>query len=161
MYRSPGRPGNHRKPQVSRYKQQAREILRSEEGHALSVRRVVEPESVFGQIKINRGFRRFLLRGLYKVSLEIGWLSLAHNLLKKAALKQKPQRCGNNILSTAMALFDTLTIHESRTSSNDIYFWDGPFGTYVMSTQTTASSRLIQIIVIFDNIRYRLLLILG
>jgi transposase len=72
-----------------RYKQQVREKLRSEEGYALSVRRMTEPESVFGQIKNNRGFRRFLLRGLPKVSLEVGWLSLAHNLLKKAAIDQK------------------------------------------------------------------------
>jgi transposase len=74
-----------------RYKQQAREKLRSEEGYALSVRRMIEPESVFGQIKNNRGFRRFLLRGLRKVSLEVGWLSLAHNLLKKAAIDRKPE----------------------------------------------------------------------
>ncbi len=73
-----------------RYKQQAREKLKSEEGYALSVRRMIEPESVFGQMKNNRGFRRFLLRGLPKVSLEVGWLSLAHNLLKKAAMDQKP-----------------------------------------------------------------------
>ncbi|WP_268626711.1 transposase, partial [Paenibacillus alvei] len=44
---------------------------------------------VFGQLKNNRGFRRFLLRGLSKVSLEVGWLSLAHNLLKWATMKQK------------------------------------------------------------------------
>jgi len=73
------------------YKQQVREKLRSEEGYALSVRRMVEPESVFGQMKNNRGFRRFLLRGLPKVSLEVGWLSLAHNLLKKAAIDQNEQ----------------------------------------------------------------------
>ncbi|MNO20445.1 hypothetical protein D3C76_101970 [compost metagenome] len=72
-----------------RYKQQAREKLRSEEGYALSVRRMIEPESVFGQMKNNRGFRRFLLRGLPKVSLEVGWLSLAHNLLKKAVIDRK------------------------------------------------------------------------
>ena len=51
----------------------------------LSILRMHEPESVFGQIKNNRGFRRFLLRGLPIVSLKVGWLSLAHNLLKKAA----------------------------------------------------------------------------
>ncbi|CAM4475271.1 Transposase DDE domain-containing protein [Paenibacillus tarimensis] len=72
-----------------RHKQLARERLKSEEGYALSVRRMHEPESVFGQIKNNRGFRRFLLRGLQKVSLEVGWLSLAHNLLKKAAIDRK------------------------------------------------------------------------
>lgn len=67
-------------------KQKARALLLSEEGRQLSVRRMTEVESVFGQIKHNRGFRRFLLRGLPKVTLEVGWLSLAHNLLKKAAL---------------------------------------------------------------------------
>jgi hypothetical protein len=39
-----------------RLRKQAREKLRSEEGYALSVRRMTEPESVFGQIKNNRGF---------------------------------------------------------------------------------------------------------
>ncbi|WP_342481939.1 transposase [Paenibacillus sp. FSL L8-0340] len=72
-----------------RYQSQAREILRSEEGYALAARRMTEPESVFGQLKNNRGFRRFLLRGTEKVKLEVGWLSLAHNLLKQAANDQK------------------------------------------------------------------------
>ncbi|MDQ0896706.1 IS1182 family transposase [Paenibacillus sp. V4I7] len=72
-----------------RLKNQARNKLRSEEGYALAVRRMIEPEPVFGDIKNNRGFKRFLLRGLPKVSLEVGWLSLAHNLLKKAAMDAK------------------------------------------------------------------------
>ncbi len=72
-----------------RLKNQAREKLRSEEGYKLAVRRMIEPEPVFGDIKNNRGFKRFLLRGLPKVSLEVGWLSLAHNLLKKAAINAK------------------------------------------------------------------------
>ncbi|WP_339272128.1 transposase [Paenibacillus sp. FSL W8-0187] len=71
-----------------------REKLRSEEGYALSVRRMVEPESVFGQLMNNRGFRRFLLRGLTKVSLEVGWLSLGHNLLKQEATDQKARNGG-------------------------------------------------------------------
>ncbi|KJD42942.1 IS1182 family transposase [Paenibacillus terrae] len=75
-----------------RQKNDMRERLRSEEGYTLSVRRMTEPESVFGQIKNNRGFRRFLLRGLQKVSLEVGWLCLAHNLLKKAAMTEKRKR---------------------------------------------------------------------
>ncbi|KGE19464.1 IS1182 family transposase [Paenibacillus wynnii] len=72
-----------------RYQKQARAILQSEEGYALAVRRMTEPESVFGQLKNNRGFRRFLLRGMEKVTLEVGWLSLAHNLLKQAANDQR------------------------------------------------------------------------
>ncbi|WNS41936.1 transposase [Paenibacillus sp. MMS20-IR301] len=72
-----------------RYQKQAREILQSEEGYALAVRRMTEPESVFGQLKNNRGFRRFLLRGMENVTPQVGWLSLAHNLLKQAANDQK------------------------------------------------------------------------
>ncbi|MFC3344826.1 transposase [Paenibacillus abyssi] len=55
---------------------------------------MIEPESVFGQMKSNRSFRRFLLRGLPKVSLEVGWLSLAHNLLKWAMMNQKVRVVG-------------------------------------------------------------------
>lgn len=72
-----------------RAKQRAREHLLSDQGKELSTRRMTEVESVFGQIKHNRGFRRFLLRGLTKVTLEVGWLSLAHNLLKKAAMDSR------------------------------------------------------------------------
>ncbi|WP_239713730.1 transposase [Paenibacillus sp. 19GGS1-52] len=72
-----------------RYRNQARKLLRSEEGYVLAIRRMTEPESVFGQLKNNRGFRRFLLRELSKVTLEVGWLTLAHNLLKQATTDQK------------------------------------------------------------------------
>jgi len=83
----------HREIKVSmnylRLKNQAREKLRSEEGYALAVRRMIEPEPVFGDIKNNPGFRKFLLLGLPKVSLEVGWLSLAHNLIKQATVDIK------------------------------------------------------------------------
>ncbi|GGF64881.1 hypothetical protein GCM10010912_07330 [Paenibacillus albidus] len=49
----------------------------------MSVRRMTELESVFGQLKNNREFRRFWRWYMDKVSLEVGWLSLAHNLLKQ------------------------------------------------------------------------------
>nr|WP_238392342.1 hypothetical protein [Paenibacillus antri] len=45
-------------------------------------------------MKNNRGFRRFLLRSLPKVSLKVGWLSLAHNLLKRTAISQKVKTVG-------------------------------------------------------------------
>jgi len=77
-----------------RYKQQAAERLRSPEGKELAIRRMTEVESVFGQIKNNRGFRRFLLRSLPKVTVEVGWISLAHNLLKKAAVDEMRQKVG-------------------------------------------------------------------
>ncbi|WP_373461127.1 transposase [Paenibacillus sp. V4I5] len=69
---------------------------------------MIELESVFGQMKNNRGFSRILLRGLPKVSLEVGWLSLAHNLLKKAAIDQsQKRRCKDNLPCTAFSIFDT------------------------------------------------------
>ncbi|WP_145331178.1 transposase, partial [Sphingobacterium siyangense] len=42
-------------------------------------------EPVFGNIKQNHGFRRFMLRGKEKVSIEWGLLAIAQNLRKKAA----------------------------------------------------------------------------
>ena len=43
---------------------------------------------MFGHIKGNRSFRRFLLRGLEKVHTEFGIVALAHNLLKVAGIRQ-------------------------------------------------------------------------
>lgn len=44
--------------------------------------RSVDVEPVFGMIKNNRYFKRFMLRGLEKVNIEWGLLSLAHNFIK-------------------------------------------------------------------------------
>jgi hypothetical protein len=46
----------------------------------LRKQRSVEVETVFGQIKGNQGYRRFLLRGRAKVSTEWGLLALGYNL---------------------------------------------------------------------------------
>lgn len=83
------------------YKQKTRENLCSKQGRELSVRRMVEVESVFDQFKGNRSFRRFHLRGLPKVNIEVGLVSLAHNLLKKALLagnktNQKSRKTGSS-----------------------------------------------------------------
>lgn len=63
----------------------ARANLDSEIGKKLRSRRSIEVESVFGQTKHNRGFRRFLLRGIEKVKMEWGLVSIAHNFLKMNA----------------------------------------------------------------------------
>jgi hypothetical protein len=63
----------------------ARDKLHSEEGQRLRSRRGVDVESVFGRLKWNWGFRRFLLRGKEKVELEWGLLCIAHNMAKMAA----------------------------------------------------------------------------
>ncbi len=41
--------------------------------------------SLFGNIKHNKHFKRFMLRGLEKVAIETGLLVIAHNLAKAAA----------------------------------------------------------------------------
>ena len=67
---------------LQEYRQKARELLLSPEGLDHRSRRPIEPEAVFGQIKANRQFRRFLLRGLDKVTVEFGLVAIAHNLMK-------------------------------------------------------------------------------
>jgi hypothetical protein len=62
----------------------ARERLRSEKGINHRKQRPVDVEPVFGIIKHNRGFKRFMLRGLNKVEIEFGLLAIAHNLKKIA-----------------------------------------------------------------------------
>lgn len=71
-------------PNLIRYKNLARERLNSERGKQYRSQRPVDVESVFGNIKNNKEFRRFLLRGLDKVEIEAGLLALAHNLAKLA-----------------------------------------------------------------------------
>ena len=67
---------------LQEYRKKARELLLSPEGLNHRSRRPIEPEAVFGQIKANRQFRRFLLRGLDKVRIEFGLVAIAHNLMK-------------------------------------------------------------------------------
>jgi len=64
------------------YKKQAQEKLNSPKGIYYRKKRPVDVEPVFAQIKSNHGFRRFMLKGLSKVEIEIGLLSIAHNLRK-------------------------------------------------------------------------------
>lgn len=52
-------------------------------------RRSVEPEPVFGQIKYNRGYQRFRHFGKSKVRMDLGFLLIAHNLLKLHKNSQK------------------------------------------------------------------------
>lgn len=69
---------------LNELRQAAAQKLLSEEGLKLRSQRTTEPESVFGRIKNNWSFRRFMLRGLDKVRTEWGLLSIAHHLAKLA-----------------------------------------------------------------------------
>jgi transposase len=70
---------------LKRLKHQADELLLSEEGQRHRKQRPCDVEPVFGNIKNNHHFKRFMLRGIEKVSIETGLLALAHNLRKRAA----------------------------------------------------------------------------
>jgi hypothetical protein len=77
-----------RRPRVQRMRRRLRQA-----GHRSRYRlrkQTVEP--VFGQIKAGRGFRKFLLRGLTRVSDEWSLVCAAHNFLKWAASREAHQR---------------------------------------------------------------------
>ena len=63
-----------------RLKNKAQQVLKSEQYKELYKQRSVEVETVFGQFKGNQGYRRFLLRGMSKVSTEWGLLAFGYNL---------------------------------------------------------------------------------
>jgi hypothetical protein len=70
---------------LNRLKQQANELLKSKKGMEKRKQRCFDTEPVFGNIKNNHHFKRFMLRGINKVSVETGLLAMAHNLRKKVA----------------------------------------------------------------------------
>jgi hypothetical protein len=70
---------------LNRLKQKADDLLLSEQGIIHRKKRPCDVEPVFGNIKNNHHFKRFMLRGIEKVTVETGLLALAHNLRKKIA----------------------------------------------------------------------------
>lgn len=80
-------PGNRRigtSPNMQRHRAKAKKMLNSPQGLKYRSKRSVDVEPVFGMIKYNRNYRRFLLRGIKKVEIETGLLAIAHNLKKIA-----------------------------------------------------------------------------
>jgi transposase len=70
---------------LNRHKSIIRERLNSERGRRYRSQRPVDVEAVFGIIKGNRNYRKFLLRGIENVEIEVGLLALSHNLGKIAS----------------------------------------------------------------------------
>jgi len=68
-------------------KKQVRENYETEKGREAKKRRGYDVETPFGDIKHNQEYRRFRLRGLDKVKIEWGILSMGHNL-RKVALRR-------------------------------------------------------------------------
>ena len=67
------------------YKTKVNELLKSEQGiyHRKKIAYDVEP--VFANIKHNKNFKRFNLRGNKKVEIETSLIALAHNFKKMSA----------------------------------------------------------------------------
>lgn len=68
--------------QLIRLKAQAKQKLLSARGIAHRKQRCWDIEAIFGNIKHNMNFKRFMLRGIDKVNTEIGLIAMAHNLKK-------------------------------------------------------------------------------
>jgi len=68
-----------------RLKKKADKRLKTQKGIQKRKQRCFDTEPVFADIKHNHQFKRFMLRGIAKVSIETGLLALAHNLRKKTA----------------------------------------------------------------------------
>lgn len=69
---------------LKRLKDKARQKLLSDQGVAHRSQRPVDVEAVFGNIKQNKKFTRFMLRGKDNVLIEAGLIALSHNLAKMA-----------------------------------------------------------------------------
>jgi transposase len=65
-------------------KRKAKEKLETDVGKYYRKKRPTEAEPVFGNIKQNKNFKRFYLRGIEKVKTEFGLIALSHNLAKWA-----------------------------------------------------------------------------
>lgn len=72
---------NHR---LRKLKEQANLRLKTEQGIKYRKTRPADIEPVFANIKHNKNFKRFMLRGIKKVEIETGLLAIAHNLAKLA-----------------------------------------------------------------------------
>lgn len=70
---------------LNRQRLRAFTLLNSEEGIEKRKKRCCDVEPVFGNIKNNHKFKRFMLRGKDKVEIEWGLLAIAQNIRKKAA----------------------------------------------------------------------------
>lgn len=71
-------------PDLQRFKKRASFLLYTERGTKLRKQRAYDVETIFGDIKRNWHFERFLLRGLEKVDHEFRLVAAGHNLRKLA-----------------------------------------------------------------------------
>jgi transposase len=100
---------NHR---LNRYKQQASERLKSEEGIRHRGQRCIEPEAVFGQMKYNMAYRRFRHFGKDKVNMDFAFFATAFNIKKMCAKMAKGGM--NDLFALFTALIYACTAHYKK-----------------------------------------------
>lgn len=69
-------------PEVAQLRTKVYNLLITDRGKELRKQRCHDVETVFAQIKNNKGFRRYNLRGKTKAEVETALLAIAHNLKK-------------------------------------------------------------------------------
>ena len=79
----------------------------SKKGKEMRGKRAEYSEGIFGQIKWNMGFKRFLLRGLDKVDLEWGLLCFALNI--KRMNKKDIEKLKEIAMAKAISLSKNIT----------------------------------------------------
>lgn len=103
---------------LQKLKTKARENLESELGKQIYSKRCIEPEPVFGNIKQNKGFKRFTLTKINKVNIEFGLIAIAHNfskwIAKACSENLKPLFNYNNLLNSFLVSFLTLNLKHPR-----------------------------------------------
>lgn len=84
---------NHR---LKGYKEKAKERLTSEEGETLRRKRSVEPESAFGQIKHNMGYRRFRHFGLERATMDMILMAFGANIRRLCSDRARERKKGKS-----------------------------------------------------------------
>lgn len=99
----------YRNARLEAHKLKARLLLMSEQGKKHRGQRCADVEASFGQLKANKGFRRFRLRGLPKVDVELGLVATSMNIAKLAKHQEKvcPDRTKNSSISSNILLKQT------------------------------------------------------
>lgn len=72
-------------PKLAQIRTSVFDLLTTPRGEQLRKQRCHDVETVFAQIKNNKGFRRYQLKGKSNVAIETGLLAIAHNLKKWAS----------------------------------------------------------------------------
>jgi hypothetical protein len=112
---------NHK---LNKYRENARELLTSEEGLQHRSRRPIEPEAVFGQTKSNKQYERFRHFGLDKVKMDFAIFAIAFNLGKmhnKAKNTSKKQQKSTTSAKYAIIFVIVLLFAPKKNSDREFY----------------------------------------